>query len=86
MSTARDTNVDFPKIHYFQTKKVNLAENLLEMISAQKEQKKAEIISDQLQQDSEYKTFVKDCKNPALGPKYMKERYIKYYNKYFVIP
>ena len=84
MSIARDTNVEFPKIHYFQTKKVNLAENLLEMIATQKEQKKSELVSDDLKHDPYYRSFVKDSKNPALGPRYMKQRYKSLYDQYFV--
>ena len=82
--TTKDTDIEFPKIKYFQTKKVNLADNLIDMISSQKENKKKQMISDDLKNDIGYRYFKKDSKNPAIGPNYIKDKYSSYYDKFFV--
>lgn len=42
------------------------------------------MISNELKQDCEYKSFMKDCKNPAIGPKYIKDKYQGYFDTFFV--
>ena len=84
LSTAKDTNVEFPKIKYFQTKKVNLAENVNQMIESEKAQKKIDL-PEELKENNEYKSFIRDCKNPALGTTFIKNKYTKFYGKFFNI-